>query len=907
MPRAEHWLYTIFYGGPLWVRDLFRKKQSEQELEEELSFHLERQIHEDIAHGMAPEEARQRAASLRRGIEHARQECRDVRRINPLEDLIKDAVHATRTLRRAPTFAITSIITIALGVGLSTAIFSVTHAVLLRALPYPGASRLVMALRDMPKRGVRDYPASGPDFLDVRNQSKAAFEDLAALAVTVRSAVLPKADGSPEQVHIQSATPNLFSLLGAKLAAGRAFTESDGEVGPRRAEPVLLSYEYWMRRYAGDDAVVGRPIPEIGAVVAGVLAPGFEVLLPPRLGLDRSPELWTPYRLSNNGVGRNAGQLRMIGRLKAGVGLAQAQAALDRIGGEFEQKFPVKATSGFAIRLEPMRHYLVADVQPTILALTGAVLFLLLIACANVANLVLIRTSLREREFAMRASLGGTMLRLTRQLIAEALVLVAIGAAAGIGLAWAAVDGLHRIAPSNPSLANLPRLDSIEISPAVAAFAILISLAIAAAFGVAAAYRAARPDVVRVLRSSGSTGANSAGATAAGGRTRFRTCMVALEIALSFVLLIGAGLMFRSFLVLENVGLGYDSRGVLIFRVTGIRGNSQQRGAFITQLESHLHGLPGVEAVTSSSALPLAGGFTVIRWGREDEQPDSIAGAADFQSVRPGYFEAMRMPLLEGRTFTQEDNSPDRKLLVVDDQLAAREFPSGSAVGRRIVASVPGLQGPQPFEIIGVVAHQRDTSLAEAGREQIYAAEGLAGHPVAGYWVVRTAEDRLTCGKHIRAELSKLDPAITVTEMQPMTAFVERAQASTRFSLLLIGVFAGIAALLAGVGLYGVLATMVRQRTAEIGIRIAMGATPWSIFRLVAGRGMLLSGAGLAAGMLASLLLTRAMTTLLVGVKPTDPVTFAAMAALFLGIAAVASWLPARRAAALEASAAVKE
>ncbi len=907
MPRAEQWVYQIIYAGPVWLRDLFRRKKSEEELDEELSFHLERQMHEDIAHGVDPSEALERAARLQRGIEHARQECRDVRRITPIEDLIKDALHAARTLRKAPTFAITAAITIALGIGLSTAIFSVTHAVLLRSLPYPDAGRLVMALRDMPKRGVRDYPTSGPDFLDVRNQSMAIFEDLAAAAVTARSAVVMRQDGSPEQVHIQSATSNLFPLLGAKTVMGRAFTDTDGQSGARAAEPALLSYDYWMRRYAGDTTVLGRPIPDIGAVIVGVLDPGFELLLPPRLGLERSPEIWTPYRLAGNGVGRNAGQLRMIGRLKAGVSLDRAQAELDRIGAEFESKFPVKATSGFAIRLESMRHYLVADVQPTILALTGAVLFLLLIACANVANLVLIRTSLREREFAMRASLGGTMLRLTRQLIAEALVLVAMGAVCGIGLAWAAVWGLHRMALSDAALANLPRLDSIEIDSAVAGFAILVSLAVAAVFGMVAAYRAARPEVIRVLRSSGSTGL-----TGAGVGTRFRNFIVALEIALSFVLLIGTGLMFRSFLALQNVGLGYDSRGVLIFRVTGervtgARGNSQQRGAFIADLESHLRALPGVEAVTSSSALPLAGGFTVIRWGTEDEQPDTIAGAADFQSVRPGYFEAMRMPVLEGRTFTENDNSPEKKVLVVDDLLAAREFPSSSAVGRTIIASVPGQLGPQPYEIIGVVAHQRDTSLAEPGREQIYATEGLAGHPISGYWVVRTAEDHVTCGKHIRAEMAKLDKDMTVSEMQPMTAFVARAQASTRFSLLLIGVFAGIAALLAGLGLYGVLATMVRQRTSEIGIRIAMGATPWSIFRLVAGRGMLLSAAGLVAGMLASLVLTRAMTSLLVGVKPADPATFAAMAALFLVIAAVASWLPARRASALDAALAVKE
>jgi predicted permease len=891
--RLEQRLYSIVYGGPVWLRNLFQRNQSEAELDEELRFHLERQVHEDVAHGMDPVEARQRALRALRAIERVKEECRDVRRTNALEDLVKDAAHAARTLRKAPTFAVTAILTIALGIGLSTAIFSVTNAVLLRPLPYPDANRLVLALRDMPKREVRDYPMSSPDFIDVQNESKTIFEDLAAVAVTTRNTVLPRQDGTLEQVHIQSATPNLLPLLGAKVVLGKNFADT-----PNAA---ILSYEYWKRRYGADQSVVGRPIPELGAVITGVLEPGFELLLPPRLALERTPDIWMPWRLSASNIGRNAGQLRMIGRLKPGVNLAQAQAATDRIAAEFEPKFAVKATSGFAIRLEPMRHYLVSEVQPTLLALLGAVIFLLLIACANVANLLLVRTSLREREFALRASLGGTLLRLTRQLIAEALVLASLGAILGVGLAWVAIRELHRIAPVNPGLANLPRLAAIGIDARVVAFAIFAAVVAATIFGIVPACRAARPDVIRILRSSGPIGPNSGPAG-----TMFRNWIVAGEIALSFVLLIGSGLMFRSFLALQHVGLGYDPRGVLIFRITGAQGNLEERGRFVSELQSHLRALPDVQAVTSSTALPLAEGFQVVRWGKENEQPDRIAGAADHQSVRPGYFEALRTPLLEGRTFTENDNSPGKRLVIVDEFLAAREFPLESAIGKRIIVSLAG-QGPQRFEVIGVVAHQRDTSLAEAGREQIYSTEGLAGHPISGYWAVRTAEDHVKCAKAIRAELSKLDENVAVTEMQPMTAFVERAEASTRFSLLLIGVFAAIAALLAGMGLYGVLATMVRQRTSEIGIRIAMGATPWSIFRLVVGRGMLLSAAGLMAGFFAALVLTRAMTSMLVEVKPADPITFAAMAALFFAIAAVASWLPARRASMLDPALALRE
>lgn len=310
--------------------------------------------------------------------------------------------------------------------------------------------------------------------------------------------------------------------------------------------------------------------------------------------------------------------------------------------------------------------------------------------------------------------------------------------------------------------------------------------------------------------------------------------------------------------------------------------------------------------MTSSTALPLAGGFEVVRWGREHDQPEKIAGAADYQAVRPGYFETIRTPLLAGRTFTEADNSQDQRVVIVDEDFAAREFPRGAAIGNRLVVSIAGL-GPQPYEVIGVVAHQRVTSLAETGREQIYSTEGLGGHPISTYWLVRTSDDQMKCGKRIRDELAKLDQDVVVSEMQPMADYVERAEASTRFSLLLIAIVAALASLLTGVGLYGVLATMVRQRSSEIGIRMAMGATPHSIFRLVVGRGVRLSAGGLCAGLLVSLVLTRALASMLIGVSPWDPLTFSGMAALFFALAVMVSWLPARRASLLDPVVAVRE
>ena len=431
MPRAEswshtsRWFYTLRYGAPVWLRNLFQPKQFEDELEEELSFHLERQIQEDVDRGMNPAEARRRAmASL--PVARLKQECRDARHINPLEELLKDAIFAIRTLRKAPVFAVTAAITLALGLGLSASMFGVTNAVLLRRLPYTDAPRLVVMLRDLPKRGVVDYPMTMLDFLDIRHYAESAFEDLAAVGVTPRDAVFPKPDGGSEQVHIQPATPNLLSLVGARIAVGRNFAESDGLNGAASNgnDAVILSDSYWKRRYGGDESVVGRSIPELHATVVGVLEPGFELLLAPKLGFRGNPDMWMASHFADGG--RNAGVLRVIGRLRPGVSLDSAQTLLAGIAAEFEQEYAVKGTSGFTIRLETMRHYLVSEVQTPILVLAGAMFLLLLIASANVANLLLVRTSLREREFAMRSSLGGSALRLTRQLLAEALVLVAM-------------------------------------------------------------------------------------------------------------------------------------------------------------------------------------------------------------------------------------------------------------------------------------------------------------------------------------------------------------------------------------------------------------------------------------------------------------------------------------------------
>ena len=826
--------------------------------------------------------------------------------------LLRDFVYAARSLRKSPAFALTAAITMALGIGAATTIFSVTHAVLLRPLPYKDPDRLVFAIHDMRRRAVRDFAVSDAELMDVREGMSSVFEDLGG--VSTGRATVPKPDGTLEQTRFGIVTPNFFRMMGARIAFGRDFTAADGQAPPRPAagagtkqappagpaRATILSYSYFERRFGGDTSILGRDMPgeQPGTtVIVGVLAPGFELLFSPDANIERQPDTWFPARLAYDNTTRFNVQWEMIGRLKQGAALETAQNVADRVSAQFRRDYVIENTSGFALRLEPMQRHVVEAVRPALMALSGAVIFLLLIACANVANLMLVRASLHEREMAVRTALGGSWWRLVRQTLAEAVLLAFAGAAGGLGLAALGLDELRAIAP-----VGLPRLETIAIDPSVVSFAALAALLAAAIFGLAPAWRASRPNVAQVLRAGGrNAGLGSAGL--------LRHAVVVAEVALCFVLLVGSGLMLRSFLALSRIQPGFDSQGLLTFQLLGNRDGVSpgQRAAFIREVHDRLAAIAGVESVTASFPLPLAGGFTPIRWGLEPALTDSSRfQAVDFQIVLPGYFEAMHTPLLAGRAFTDADNAPDRDGVVIDQLLAHKAFPRESAVGKRILTRLRSLQ-PQWVEVLGVVAHVRNTSLAEPGREQIYFTDGYLDHGAVDRWAVRTHGEPSRVAAAVRGALSRLGPKVLLTEMQPMDELVRQAQSGTRFSLLLIGVFAAVAALLAAVGLYGVLSTLVRQRTAEIGVRMALGAAPVSIVGLVVGQGLRLSAAGITIGLVAAFALTRAIASLLVGVTRTDPLTFAAMVGVFLAVAALASWLPALRAASLDPSSALRE
>jgi putative ABC transport system permease protein len=831
---------------------------------------------------------------------------------NPgMTTFLSDITHALRMFAKKPVFALTAILTLALGIGAAAAIFSVVNAVLLRPLPYDRPERLVHVANDMRARNVEDFPWPPADFHDLRS-TQTVFSGVAAL-VTGRQVFVTPGQSDVEQVSTGAATPNLFRVLGAGMQLGSDFTDADGipqppppqvpqgQPQPAAAPPpppkTILSHQYWQRRFGGDPAVVGTVVRLGGQPfdVIGVLDPEFELLYPPGINVERVPDVWTPLALDFASGSRINVFLRVIGRLKEGVTIEQAQREVDALAADLRSRFPIKNTAGVAFRIEPMHEDLVREVRPVILALMGAVTFVLLIACANVANLLLVRAAARERELAVRAALGGTRWRIVRQLLTESVILAALAIALGLLFAWGGVRVLLALGPE-----NLPRLDGVAVDPMVVTFAALAGLVSIVAFGLIPAIRASRPDVMDLLRRAGRTGSLASG-------NWLRSAVVTAEVALSFVLLVGCGLMIRSFVALQRAEPGYDVNNVLTFSTPNLRlPDPAARQAFMRNMRERLKAMPGVIDATAASPLPLDGRDANARWGTEE----ALSDPAKFQQatvhiVLPGYFAAMRTRVIEGREFIEADNRPDARVIIIDRVLAGKAFPGQSAVGKTLVARISTPE-PQRYEVIGVVDHQRHVSPARDGREAMFVPDGIQ-HGAANRWGVRTTGDPMQIASAARALVTELNPRTGAIEVQPMTVFMEQAQAQTKFALVLIGIFAGVALLLAAVGLYSVLSTTVRQRTAEIGVRMAFGAGHGSIFNMMVVQGLRLSAAGVGLGIVAALLMTGAMRSMLVGVRPSDPATFIVMAVGFLIIAAVACGLPALRASRLDPMVALRD
>jgi putative ABC transport system permease protein len=828
-----------------------------------------------------------------------------------MDTLLKDVVYAMRGLRKNLGFAAVATLTIALGVGACTAIFSVVNAVLLRPLPYANAQRLVMIWGELRTRHVNDWPFSPPDLRDLQQQSTDVFEEIAGVIPAGR-VPLAAPGGEPEQIRVGGATTNLFSVLGARLIAGRDFVPDDGTPVPQVAgqapaagPPVaaIISHAFWQRRFGGDPSVIGKDV-ELGggrARIVGVLAPGFELLLPPRVRVESAPEMWTAARINIDTANRNNVVFRVIGRLKPGVGAEQAQLQADRIAADLRQHYAIKQTAGLYFHVVPLFDDLVGDVRTTIVSLMGAVAFVLLIACANVANLLIVRASGRSRELAVRAAIGANRAQLVRQMLAESLVIAALGTALGLALARAGIQILLALGPK-----DLPRLDAVAMDPAVLAFAVFAGVVTALICGIVPALRASRTDVMDVLRS---VGGRSGGLR--GGR-KLRSGVVITEVALSFILLVGAGLMFRSVIALGHVNPGYDPSHVLTFSLQSRARQAEERAVFNRQVRARLLAIPGVSGASAATPMPLDGQLINGRWGTEAAASDpSKFRQANFHVVLPGYFETLHTRLVAGRFFTDADDNIDQKTdlprqIIIDDSLAALAFHGEPAVGKRLLLRITTPEA-EWYDIIGVVGHQRHSSLALAGPEAVFVTDGHFGHGFAGTWAVRGSGDPNQIVSAVTAAVAEVDPRAPLGEIQPMSALVDKAMAPIRFTTTLIGIFAVVALVLAAVGLYGVLSTIVRQRTAEIGMRMVFGAPRSSILSLVVGEGLKLSAAGIAIGLAGALAITRVMASLLVGVDATDPATFAAIVVLFTIVAVTASWLPARRASRLDPMAAIRE
>lgn len=822
---------------------------------------------------------------------------------------------AARSLRKTPGFTLTAMLTLALGIGATAAIFSVVDAVLLRPLPYRDVDRLVHVAHDLQARNVEDFPFAPGDFFDLRNLTS-PFEQVEAVTTFQQTFAGDGAGHDTERVPVAQVTTGFFRLLGMQVAHGRDFTDADAAPFPppdNQGPPVpgappppppvltaILGHEYWQRRFGGDPAIVGT-VQMLGAArfeVVGILQPDAVLYFPPNINIQRRPDIWVSNRTDFATASRINVNLRVIGRLKDGLSLQQAQAEIAPFTADLRQRFPIKETAGYHLRLVPVQQDLVADVRGVILVLMGAVVFVLLIACANVANLMLVRTASRERELAVRTALGGTRGQLIRQLLVESLVLSMGAAVLGLGLAQLGIAGLRRMAPD-----NVPRLDSVGIDPTIIGFGILIAVASVVFFGLLPAVRASRPNVIDILRRSGRSESLGQGRLV-------RDAVVVAEVALCFVLLVGSGLMVRSFLSIYQSNPGFDPNRLFTFQLTN-QGQAapavDARLGLVRDLTGRLRAIPGVSAVSATSLLPLGGGEPLVRYGKED----ALADPSRFQQghlvfVQPDYFEVMGTPIVEGRAFTESDNVPQPQGILIDTVLARKMFPEGRAVGQRIYVRTVRNE-PDPYEVIGVVGHQRHATPARDSRETLYFPDAFGGGAATNRFVLRTSVDPASIEAAVRREVTAINPRLGVFDVAVMDTLVEESAAETRFVLWLFSVFGVVAIVLAAVGLYSVLSTSVRLRTSEIGVRMAFGAPTRSIFSLIVGHGLVLSALGVVIGVPVAILLSRALGTALVNVSATDPLTYGTIAAGFLVIAALACGLPARRASKLDPLAALRQ
>ena len=870
------------------LRALFRRGAMEFEMDEELRSHFENQVEKLVASGLSREEALRRARVGFGGYEQLKEECRDARGVNLIETVLHDVRYALRMLRGSPSFTAVAILTLALGIGANTAIFSVVDSVLLRPLPYRDPAGLVMLWEQSSQHKNPHNTVSPPDFLDWQSRNN-VFTEMASIFDEHANYT---GNGLPQEVVLQDVSANFFSVLGVTPILGTGFTAENGKAGHDNV--VVLSYGFWKERFAGDAEVIGKSILLNGKAqtIVGVTPENFSWFIKDGSFTNAKPQMWTPFvfpaRFSDRkGIGRF---LTVVARLKPGATVSQAQSQMNTIAGQIADEYP-DFNRYWGANVVPVRDQISGDLRPALLILFGAVAFVLLISCANVSSLLLARAAAREREIAVRTAIGASPWRIARQLLTESVLLALIGGAIGVALA---IWGTNLLLVASPN--NLLDLRSIPIDWRVLAFAAGSTLLAGMLFGVLPSYISSHSGISETLKEGGR------GSSAGKRRQVARGAFVVAQMCLALVLLAGSGLLIRSFVRLVGVDPGFDASHLLTFKVSlpsSKYGTDKALLTFFHELQQRISRLPGVRSAGLCSFPPFTGlgSATGVHVLSQPEHSLMDLPVAAVRVVGADYFSTMQIPLHAGRTFNEQELTEERHVAVINQAFADQYIKGVNPLGQKAVIYMKSLEESKnaPSEIIGVVGDVRQMGLDTPAEPTVY-----WPHPELVLseltFVVRTANEPLALVSAVRNELQQMDPAQPMAAVSTMDQLLAGTLSRSRFTMLVLGVFAAVALILACVGIYGVIAYSVTQRTQEFGIRMALGANRQDVFRLVLGQGTRLTLVGIGLGILAAVVVTRLMATLLYGISATDPLTFTAVALLLALVALAACYIPARRA-----------
>ena len=869
-----------------FVRNLFHQEQADQHLEEEVSSYLQMLVDEKVQAGASPAEARRAALLEMEGVTQVKEKVRDVRSAALLHSLAQDVRYGARLMMKRPAFTLFALLTLAIGIGINTAIFSVVNAVLLEPLPYSDSSRLVIVWSQFKSAGLLRAPASGPALAELRSRSR-LFHDFGG--IWVGSGALT-GEGEPEQIKLGQVTSNFFSVLGAKPALGRLFLPEDE--GGRGAIVILLSDGLWRRRFGADPSIVGQTVRMSGATVtvAGVMPRDFELIFPADANVPGNIQAWIPFPYPIEKGPRDLNFVRVIGRLQPNATLPQAQAELDNIGGQLRTQFREYAEQDLNFQAIPLQGDAVKEVRPALLALFAGVALVLLIACANVANLLLARASERTREMTMRRALGASRLRLMRQLITESVMLAFLGGVAGLAVAWLLLRSMPAVWPD-----AAPRLNTIGLDLRTLTFTSALCILTGLLFGMAPALGVSRVHLLDMLKG---------GKTAGPGSSKFRRLLVLSEVSLAFTLLIGAGLMLRTFGQLLKVDPGFNSSNVLTFAVSlpaSRYPDDTRRTEFLRRLEHDLAALPGVQNAGAVSHVPFDDfpNWYSYYWpeGATREQESTLM--ADHRSVSSGFWPAFGVPLIAGRAFNELDDANHPRVAIVDDLLAQQTWPGKNPIGQKLNVEViaEGEFARDWAKVIGVTRHVKYQSLTQSGRPQVYLNYTQSPRPQMQMAFALRADGPVDAlMEPIRRAVATLGKDLPISKVRPLESYVAQARTRTRFVTMLSGLLAVIALLLACIGIYGVTSYSVAQTTSEIGVRLALGAKRRDIVRMVLRRSMPAVGLGVVVGGAGSFVLTPLLSNLLFQVQAKDWATFIVVAALLCLVGFVACFVPAAKA-----------